>query len=231
MAAWTSFLLLVASIIWIWATLTYLPIEDRRDRIDWLPLPGVLVIVLGFVYFGGRAILAAAIRRRVNRLSGLTDVACLAALQVVEARRVAAREHTPSRSSRDARRMGAAPSPQPYGVSATGAVELVVGWMRFLSAGDARVAESATGVDAESSAYVVRVSAGELPVGVEAMRELAGTVSVTGRRALYFSTAGYTDEANEFAGRAKIALFQFAPCEGTLSGADGDGEALLSTGH
>jgi hypothetical protein len=65
------------------------------------------------------------------------------------------------------------------------------------------------GIDVRSSWGVAQVKAEMKPVGRPAVQQLAGVASVEGCDALFFSLAGFTPDAIEWADRAGVALFRF----------------------
>ncbi|TFB88273.1 hypothetical protein E3O44_06295 [Cryobacterium algoricola] len=227
---WVAFFLLVASIGGLWMWLSGIPMDARPGHVGWLLLPLALVIVWGLTYFVGRGILDSAVRNRVARLDWLADVACLTAFEGIKERQATAYEYKPGASGEAFEPKGPAPLPQPYGASDAGAAELAASWMRFLGAGDAHSIDPKTGTNAQSTHYVTRVDTAVDLTEVPSVRELAGGAAVAKRRALFFSAAGFTDEARQFADRADIALFVFDATAGNLTGANFLGEAVFRTG-
>ena len=229
-ATWAAFLLLGASIVGLWVWLSGMPMDARPGHVGWLFLPLALVIVWGLTYFLGRGILDSVVHNRVARLDWLADVACRTAFGGIKERQTSAYEYMPGESGEAFEPKGPAPLPQPYGASDAGAAELTASWMRFLGAGDARSMDPETGTNAQSTNYVSRVDTGADLTEVPKVRELAGGAAVAKRRALFFSAAGFTDEARQFADRADIALFVFDATAGTLTGANLLGETVFRTG-
>jgi hypothetical protein len=227
---WAAFLLLVASIVGLWMWLSGIPMDARPAHVGWLFLPLALVIVWGLTYFLGRGILDSVVRKRIARLDWLAEVACRTAFGGIEERQATAYEYLPGESGESFDPKGPAPLPQPYGASDSGAAELAASWMRFLGAGDARSMDPTTGTNAQSTNYVSRVDTGAALTEVTGVRELAGGAAVAKRRALFFSAAGFTDEARQFADLADTALFVFDATAGTLTGANFLGEAVFRTG-
>lgn len=92
-------------------------------------------------------------------------------------------------------------------------------WMRYLGALDAIVtpAQRDGGVDVRSRDFVAQVKhrRGEA-IGVEPVRQLHGVAAAEGRRALFFSSSGYTREAVAFASEVAMALFIVRATEGRL---------------
>ena len=65
------------------------------------------------------------------------------------------------------------------------------------------------GIDVDSSDAVAQVKAQTQPTGRPDVQRLSGVASVEGKAGYFFSIAGFTDEAQEWAERANIALFSF----------------------
>lgn len=227
---WTAFLTLVASIVGLWAWLSGVAMDARASHVGWLYLPLTLVVLWGLTYFLGRGILDLAVRNRVTRLNWLADVACRTAFGVIAERQVSAHEYMPGASGEAFEPKGPVPLPQQYGASATGAAELAVTWMRFLGAGDARTVDPGTGTNAQSSNYVARVDNGAALTEAPSVRELAGGAAVMKRRGLFFSAAGFSDEARQFADQADIALLVFDATAGSLTGTNLLGQTVFRTG-
>lgn len=113
------------------------------------------------------------------------------------------------------------PAPQPFGISDYGAEELVATWVRFLGDPDAVVTQKSGdgGIDVVSPHLVVQVknyAVGNL-VPVASIRDLAGTAAVEQKRALFFTSSGYTEPGVAFANRANIALFTYSASAGGLT--------------
>jgi hypothetical protein len=227
---WVAFTLLVVSIISVSASLSGMPMELRSDHVDLMFLPLTLVIVWGLTFFVGRGVLNLVVRNRLARHAWLTDVACQTAFDVIEDRRNAAYDYFPGASGEAFEPQGPAPLPQPYGVSDIGAAELAAAWMKFLGAADARSMDPAAGTNAQSSNYVAFVDNGAQPTIISRIRELAGVAAVARRRAIFFSAAGFTDEARQFADQADISLLILNATAGTLTGANLPGGAVFRTG-
>lgn len=124
------------------------------------------------------------------------------------------------------------PPPQPYGVSHEGAEALVAAWMKHLGAADASVTPFGHdgGIDVESSGCIAQVKNYASLVGVESIRELAGTAIVDGRRPLFFAANGYACGALDFAERARIAAFVYDAVRGKLSGANEAAREVIRLG-
>lgn len=65
------------------------------------------------------------------------------------------------------------------------------------------------GVDVRSSHAIAQVKADMAPIGAEAIQRLVGIANVDGCKPLFFSLAGYTRSARDFAERAQVPLFGF----------------------
>lgn len=115
----------------------------------------------------------------------------------------------------------APPPAQPYGVSHAGAERLVAQWMRHLGAQGVGVTQVSGdgGIDVVSVTFIAQVKnlAAGAVVPVAAIRDLAGVVSVDGRRGAVFASGSYSDGGVRFADSARIALFRYGAIGGTLS--------------
>ena len=104
-------------------------------------------------------------------------------------------------------------------LNARGAEFLARDWMRHLGATEAVVTPERRdgGVDVISREFVAQVKhiRGE-QIGVAAIRQLYGVATAESRRALFFSSSGYTRDALAFARENDIALFVVRYQEGRL---------------
>jgi tetratricopeptide (TPR) repeat protein len=84
-------------------------------------------------------------------------------------------------------------------------------WMRHLGFPDSRLTDSGAdgGVDVRSSDAVAQVKKELSPTGRPKLQELYGIATYEGRQALFFTMAGYTDQAVEWGTKAGMALFRF----------------------
>lgn len=85
------------------------------------------------------------------------------------------------------------------------------------------------GIDVVSADAVAQVKMEGLPTGRPVLQALFGAASVDGKRAVFFSLAGYTTQALEWAERAAIACFEFA-FDGSIEARTPAAEHLLSAG-
>lgn len=154
--------------------------------------------------------------------------------RAVRARQAKARQYNPSEKNGGScgSQAGPIPSPQPYGVSAEGAEELVAQWMRFLGEGDAQTTRYTAdgGIDVQSSHYIAQVKNYAGTVGVAEVRQLAGVASVDPRRALFFTSGAYASGAITFANQVGMALLIYDAQAGTLVGANNAGEQIVARG-
>jgi len=85
------------------------------------------------------------------------------------------------------------------------------------------------GVDVAGSGVVAQVKMEALPTGRDRLQALYGVASVEHVRAVFFSLAGYTAQAIEWADRAGIALLEFE-FDGSIAAVNGHGSELLRKG-
>ena len=104
-------------------------------------------------------------------------------------------------------------------MNARQAEHLACAWMHYLGADDAIVTPERRdgGVDVRSRHFLAQVKhlRGET-VGVAAIRQLHGVAAAENRRAVFFSSTGYTPDAVAFARDTGIALFIVRAAEGRL---------------
>lgn len=189
---------------------------------------GVIWIIKALAASGAKSAAA------TERLEWLHRVAVFEASAHVEKRRLDARSHDPSirSSSVTFTPAGNPPLPQPYGVSHEGAEALCAEWMRFYGEADAEVTRftSDGGIDVTSLHYIAQVKNYAGTVGVESIREMAGTALDDGRKALFFTSGTYASGALSFADRIGMPLFIYDAVAGTLTGANAHAESIFSTG-
>ena len=84
-------------------------------------------------------------------------------------------------------------------------------WMRYFGYDDAATTSDGAdgGVDVESSKVVAQVKAEVGKVGRPVVQQIYGIASMAKKEAALFSLGGYTAEAEEWADKAKVALFVF----------------------
>lgn len=128
----------------------------------------------------------------------------------------------------------APPPAQLYGVSHAGAEEFVAQWMRHLGAESVSVTQVSGdgGIDVTSRAFIAQVKnlAAESAVPVAAIRDLAGVVSVDGRRGAVFTSGIYSTGGVSFADSARIALFRYDAIRGTLIAVNHAAQAVRELG-
>lgn len=99
----------------------------------------------------------------------------------------------------------------PWLRSAAETEHAVAEWLRSL--GHTGVAVTSLtgdgGIDVETDQAAAQVKAGMSPTGRPALQALLGAAAVDGRKPLFFSAAGYTIQATEWAEDARLALFTF----------------------
>jgi hypothetical protein len=96
--------------------------------------------------------------------------------------------------------------------SAIEAERLAAEWMVALGFQDAQVTPvgSDGGIDVTSSSAVAQVKMEGVATGRPQVQALSGAASVKQKAPLFFSLAGYTRHALEWAERAHVACFEFA---------------------
>lgn len=67
------------------------------------------------------------------------------------------------------------------------------------------------GIDITSRKGVAQVKHHVKPVGLGEMQRIFGIAQATGRKALFFSSAGYTPKAKQWAREHAISLYRFPP--------------------
>jgi len=102
---------------------------------------------------------------------------------------------------------------------AAAAEEYAAEVMRALGFTDARTTTGGAdgGIDVESATGVAQVKMEGLPTGRPALQALVGAATVEGKMPVFFSLAGYTDQALQWAERSGMACFEFA-FDGSLEG-------------
>jgi hypothetical protein len=115
----------------------------------------------------------------------------------------------------------AAPEPQQYGVSPTGAEHWVRDWMLHMGAMNAVVTQQSNdgGIDITSDLFVAQVKHYQGSVGIAELRQLAGVLHAEGaqRHALFFTSGNYPAQANDFADSVNMALFVYDVTSGEVS--------------
>lgn len=120
----------------------------------------------------------------------------------------------------------AQPPPQPIH-SPYEAEELAARWMRWAGFRDAIATPRGAdrGIDVGSAAALAQVKYHLRPIGRPALQQLHGVAALEKKRSFFFSHAGYTPQAREFADAVGIALFQFTS-EGTVRAINRPAEAV-----
>lgn len=86
------------------------------------------------------------------------------------------------------------------------------------------------GIDLDGPEHVGQVKMHGVPVGVPSVRQLYGVAQSVGKKALFFTTMGYTRAAIEFANENDIALFVADPVNETLDGLSHEARLALKHG-
>lgn len=170
------------------ATLTGSP--GTPSTVLWLSLAFLLAFGVGIAAFCFAA--SRALHRRAERRQALDAATAPAAL--------------PGGSDEDGE---GKPGPVQR-LNARGAEFLARDWMRYLGAAEAAVTPEQRdgGVDVRSREFVAQVKhLQNEQVGVAAIRQLYGVATAEQRRALFFSSSGYTRDALAFARENDVALF------------------------
>lgn len=106
------------------------------------------------------------------------------------------------------------PDKQPYGVSSSGAENLVRDWLRHLGYEDAATTQYRRdgGVDVTTEEFDVQVKNFHSDfIPVSAVREILGVAVSRGKSPMFFSHSEYSFDAIEFAEKVKMPLFRFKP--------------------
>ncbi|MHB8457479.1 MAG: restriction endonuclease [Acidimicrobiales bacterium] len=104
------------------------------------------------------------------------------------------------------------PRPEPTLIrSYRDAEKVAAAWMRWLGWGDAQVTALGPdgGVDVIATRAVAQVKAHVNPIGRPEIQKLYGVAQHQGRTPLFFASAGFTRDAQDWANDVKMALFRF----------------------
>lgn len=93
------------------------------------------------------------------------------------------------------------------------AEHVALDWMIKNGYRDASLTKSGAdgGIDITSRKAVAQVKHHQKPVGLGEMQRMFGIAQATGRKALFFSSAGYAPKAKEWAQAHGIVLYRFPP--------------------
>jgi hypothetical protein len=93
------------------------------------------------------------------------------------------------------------------------AEEFAAEWMWYLGYPDARCTPPGAdgGIDVVAARAVAQVKFEARPTGGPAIQQLNGVAAAEQKHGVFFSLAGYTDQARAFANRAGVALFRWNP--------------------
>jgi len=124
------------------------------------------------------------------------------------------------------------PTPRPFGVSASEAVELCREWMIYLGAADTVAARNPARqlCDLYSSRYLAWVDNRRGNLDVDAVENAARLASSDGRQALIFVRGGVRPVAQQRADALGVAILWYHAVDATLAGRSRPGLAVLSSG-
>lgn len=103
-------------------------------------------------------------------------------------------------------------------------------WLLYLGQHDAEVTRFSKdgGIDVQSSEWVVQVKNYVGSVGVKDVREIVGVAATDGRKPVLFTSGTLTQDAEDFARAAEVAIFRYSPEAGELEAIGEAAEALLA---
>jgi ribosomal protein S19E (S16A) len=82
----------------------------------------------------------------------------------------------------------------------------------------------------ESDCYIAQVKNYKGNVSVIEIRELYGVAAAQGKKALFFTSGGYTVEAKALAALIDLPLFRYVAEEGVLQGIGAQGQVIVDDG-
>jgi hypothetical protein len=126
------------------------------------------------------------------------------------------------------------PEPQPMGVSPRGAETLVSLWLSYLGEEDVHVTQASGdgGADVLTRNYCCQVKLyTRQAVSSSEIRDLFGTATAMGLKAIIMTSSYLTRDAEQFAGENGIVAIQFNVERGTLASLNALGGELLVMGH
>lgn len=84
-------------------------------------------------------------------------------------------------------------------------------WMRYFGFHDAKLTPTGRdgGVDVYGDKFVAQVKMEAKPTGAPVVQALAGIAATSKKKAYFFSSAGYTKAATDFAFQSRVGLFRF----------------------
>ncbi len=126
------------------------------------------------------------------------------------------------------------PAPQIMGVSARGAEYLAGLWLTYLGEEDVTVTQASGdgGVDVVTRNYCCQVKLyTKQPVSASEIRDLFGTATAMGLRALLMTSSYITHDAEQFALANGVVAIQFNAENATLASLNALGQDFLNAGH
>lgn len=105
-------------------------------------------------------------------------------------------------------------------------------WMRSMGAQNVRLTKKGAdgGVDIESDRHVAQVKFHAKPIAVQPIREIFGVAAAQSKRAVFFTSAGYTPAAIDFAEKNLILLFVCDPLTESLISSTRDSQMAFTQG-
>jgi hypothetical protein len=115
------------------------------------------------------------------------------------------------------------PEKQIFGVSSRGGEEYVAEWLKWMGFENVRVTPERRdgGFDVEADDYIIQVKSFSRDwVGVAPVRELYGVAQAEGKLSMFWVRGILSDDAQAFANKVEMPVFQFSPEEGLIQPAN-----------
>lgn len=115
------------------------------------------------------------------------------------------------------------PEKQIFGVSSRGGEEYVAEWLKWMGFENVNVTPERRdgGFDVEADDYIIQVKTFSRDwVGVAPVRELYGVAQAEGKLSMFWLKGILSDDAQTFANKVEMPVFQFSPEEGLIQPAN-----------
>jgi hypothetical protein len=115
------------------------------------------------------------------------------------------------------------PEKQIFGVSSRGGEEYVAEWLKWMGFENVHVTPERRdgGFDIETDDYIIQVKSFSRDwVGVAPVRELYGVAQAEGKLSMFWVRGILSDDAQAFANKVEMPVFQFSPEEGLIQPAN-----------
>ena len=115
------------------------------------------------------------------------------------------------------------PEKQIFGVSSRGGEEYVAEWLKWMGFENVNVTPDRRdgGFDVETDDYIIQVKTFSRDwVGVAPVRELYGVAQAEGKLSMFWVRGILSDDAQTFANKVEMPVFQFSPEEGLIQPAN-----------